>query len=505
VSATKPDPVESPPDEGDVGSTVANAVVAGLRQDREEQKEARRKARRKPTTSKTRFRRGQVLLPHKGETAGDWALFLRDVKRYSGVGKMVANPGIWFPQTNRVMTYQKEGLSVATEVQRKRIRANVADSHKRLEALGAQPGRVFEPDGAVAVEEFSTYGVVRLRFAPGDLLVCDPEGAPGDSAEGEGRRDRGGYDDDWDSDAYPPRDVRSLRTWQRYAPALVWCYSPRYRLRLPFLATDLVEHTFDAKGLDRVVLPLGHRAHLLDLVYRPLHSDAAGRGVNILLFGPPGVGKTFTAVQLAEHTGRPLVTLDGRDLAGGPERFEARIKGVLQRADAWRAVVLCDEADVLLGKRGDSVGNAAFTVALLRLLDQHEGVVVLTSNRAFSIDDAFESRLHGRIFFPALCAGARTEVWRRTLADHGLDADWAVRRFGGDNRLLARCDLDGREVKLAVCNSLSRAQRAGRDVEAADVWEEASRLAADSIHLHESSKASVGFGAGQKDEHWEWE
>lgn len=92
-----------------------------------------------------------------------------------------------------------------------------------------------------------------------------------------------------------------------------------------------------------------------------------GKGLIILLHGPPGVGKTFTAgwsrheinsirpnnylESIADYAQRPLYTLEGTDFAYEYYSREKGLANVLARASRWNAVVLMDEADVFMQER----------------------------------------------------------------------------------------------------------------------------------------------------------
>ena len=66
----------------------------------------------------------------------------------------------------------------------------------------------------------------------------------------------------------------------------------------------------------------------------------------------------------------------------------------LQLATSWNAVLLIDEADVFLEKRGtaDLMRNS-LVATFLRLLEYHSGMLFLTTNRVKAFDEAFLSRV----------------------------------------------------------------------------------------------------------------
>jgi AAA+ superfamily predicted ATPase len=69
-----------------------------------------------------------------------------------------------------------------------------------------------------------------------------------------------------------------------------------------------------------------------------------------VLHGPPGVGKTLTAETIAEYTQKPLYPLNVGELTAQKDVVE-HLQKAFNRASSWDAVLLLDEADVLLEKR----------------------------------------------------------------------------------------------------------------------------------------------------------
>lgn len=480
-------------DPHEVAKTMAQAVVEAEEAVRERRRAERVKRNRRYAEGRSgevtdlRRRRGSLVA---GTTADGWLGtdlgVLGFAKRERGQGK-AARWGVWCPATNRTAILAVEAFRVIPPDELVAFREERLLGLEALERIGVFPGQVLEPN-RVLVREGENY---RFSVGPGDLLVSDPDGLPEpkavqDTPDGVRVINARFYDDEDESEEYPPRDFAGLQRWREFAPPIVWCYALRQRLRLPFKAADIVPHAFDQLGLDRVVMPAGHRAFVLDLA-RMVIGGGHREGVNLLFYGPPGTGKTYTARMLAETMHRPLLTIDGRDLVGGPVGFEVRIRAALQRARNWGAVVLFDEADILLGSR-DGMSNVAYTVALLRLLEHHGGVVVLTSNRPFAIDPAFESRINARLHFPALPAAARAKVWTRAL-------EGKVAADNGDAQALAAVELDGREIQLAMTNAEAEAYSRTEPISLAMVIAHARRLSASREQMRRvGGDKELGFG-----------
>ena len=103
--------------------------------------------------------------------------------------------------------------------------------------------------------------------------------------------------------------------------------------------------------------------------------EGKGEGTILMLFGPPGCGKTLTAEAMAEALHVPLYVVSMGELGVTPEALESRLTAILRLCSQWHALVLIDEAEMLLEKRaaGDVVRNALVCV-MLRILEFYQNI-----------------------------------------------------------------------------------------------------------------------------------
>jgi AAA+ superfamily predicted ATPase len=118
-----------------------------------------------------------------------------------------------------------------------------------------------------------------------------------------------------------------------------------------------------------------------------------GKGLIGLLFGPPGSGKTLTAEAVAETAKMPLYMVSSGALGHDPVDIQHRLSGILKLASHWKAVLLLDEADVFLAERTlTNIERNAIVSIFLRELEYYQGILLLTTNQAQVIDEAFQSQ-----------------------------------------------------------------------------------------------------------------
>ncbi|KAJ3336918.1 hypothetical protein HDU93_001986 [Gonapodya sp. JEL0774] len=256
---------------------------------------------------------------------------------------------------------------------------------------------------------------------------------------------------------------------------------------------------FNATAFDQLVLAPERKRLIRALVkfgdggFEDVVAGKSGGSV-FLLHGAPGTGKTLTAGNeiariarmvfrercgyltrrlhlteaIAEVLQRPLYYVTMGELGVTPEDLERRLSAVLDLCAGWNALVLIDEADVFLEKRAtqDVLRNAMVCV-MLRLVEYHQGILFLTTNRVKNFDPALESRVTVALRYDELTPSARVQVWENLLSRipkgmagrPGLNVDDSV-----DTRKLGEHKLNGRQIKNAIRLALALAEEEGSGV-----------------------------------------
>ncbi|MDT7905704.1 MAG: AAA family ATPase [Sulfolobales archaeon] len=144
----------------------------------------------------------------------------------------------------------------------------------------------------------------------------------------------------------------------------------------------------------------------------------------ILLYGPPGVGKTMMAKALANTLGVKLIMLSGAEiLYKGYEGAVAAVKEVFNRARENKpAIILLDEIDAIAPRREayKSEGNKVVN----QLLTEMDGirtlrdvVVIATTNRIEDVDPALlrPGRFDKVVFMPLPNRDERRDIFEKYL------------------------------------------------------------------------------------------
>ncbi|KAH8886449.1 P-loop containing nucleoside triphosphate hydrolase protein [Thozetella sp. PMI_491] len=222
-----------------------------------------------------------------------------------------------------------------------------------------------------------------------------------------------------------------------------------------------------------------------------------GNGLIILLHGSPGTGKTLTAESVAEIAEKPLYRVTCGDIGTEAEDVERYLETVLYLGKTWDSVLLLDEADVFLEERtmADLQRNSLVSV-FLRVLEYYEGILILTSNRVGTFDEAFKSRIQVAIHYDNLTKKSRKAIWRNffDMIEESTDEDANMAEL--ERRLddLAAEEMNGRQIRNAL---LTARQLAKHRKERLD-WE----------HLSQVIKTSGAFNKylktvrGHSDDQW---
>lgn len=156
-------------------------------------------------------------------------------------------------------------------------------------------------------------------------------------------------------------------------------------------------------------------------------------GINILLYGKPGTGKTETVFQLAKATGRDIVKVDISEIKscwfGESEKqvkelflnYKRCCEQALAKQDGKLPILLINEADAVLSKRRETLSLStsqtenAIQNILLEEMENQQGIIIATTNLAGNFDAAFERRFLFKIKFENPTMEAKKAIWQSKL------------------------------------------------------------------------------------------
>ena len=253
-------------------------------------------------------------------------------------------------------------------------------------------------------------------------------------------------------------------------------YSMKNKKWLEFSIGSVRDIKFNENAFESLVMPEDHKELILALTESQAKNKESfddiiqgkGKGMIMLLSGPPGVGKTLTAESVAENMRVPLYMMSAGDLGHSSSEVESALSNVLEMATKWDAILLLDEADVFLEQRSahDLERNKLVSI-FLRILEYYEGILFLTTNRVENIDAAFQSRIHISMQYEELSVSSRKHVWTNFLAASSKGKAHCF--TDKDLSQLAQRKMNGREIKNVLKTAQLLASRKGEGLGAKHV------------------------------------
>lgn len=250
---------------------------------------------------------------------------------------------------------------------------------------------------------------------------------------------------------------------------LGFAFSEKYWLE--FSLSGIEEIKWNAEAFDSLVLPDKIKQNLKGLVSSHRFNAAKtiddviqgkGKGLNVVLHGPPGVGKTLTGESIAEYLKCPLYAVSAGELGTNSRSLEQDLNRIMDITHSWGAILLLDEADVFLeARQPHDIHRNSLVSVFLRLTEYYQGILFLTTNRVETFDEAFQSRIHMGIRYENLQPKARKKIWQHHVGKveamtEKESGEKAVKRFTeADFDELSKRNMNGRQIKNTVKTSQS--------------------------------------------------
>ncbi len=201
------------------------------------------------------------------------------------------------------------------------------------------------------------------------------------------------------------------------------------RIRVGHRVGEVAQRVTQTAKWDQVVLPAPVLTVVKEMVAFAKHGEKVlgdwgfaaryhyGLGLTALFSGPPGTGKTMLAGLIARELGLDLFRIDlSRVLSKYIGETEQRLGRLFEEGKRGGVALLFDEADSLFARRTEvksSVDRYANLEVnfLLQKMEEYSGVVILTTNFADSIDEAFKRRIRFHAQFPMPNQEEREQLW----------------------------------------------------------------------------------------------
>lgn len=191
--------------------------------------------------------------------------------------------------------------------------------------------------------------------------------------------------------------------------------------------------------------------------------------IGVLLYGPPGCGKTLVAKAIANQSGANFISIKGPELLNkfvGESERSVRMVFARGRASA-PCVLFFDELDALAPRRGSDRANPSSERVVNQLLTEMDGVesreqvyVIGATNRPDMIDPAMlrPGRLDKLLYVPLPNPSQRVSILETIGRKYPVDNDISLESVGLDHRMNgfsgADCASLMREASLTALKSV---------------------------------------------------
>ena len=250
--------------------------------------------------------------------------------------------------------------------------------------------------------------------------------------------------------------------------------APRVSFRFP------AQRLETSMSWNDLVLPARTQAQVKELEHWVQHEGALmdqwelrkriRPGCRALFYGPPGTGKTLTGTLLGKVTGREVYRVDlSLVISKYIGETEKNLAALFDKAEHKDWILFFDEADALFGKRSqlrdshDRYANQEVSF-LLQRVEVFDGLIVLSTNLATNVDEAFARRFEQVIYFPMPGVSERHAIWHKAMPPKvGLEPKVDLRRLASDYKVSGGTIIN--VVRYACLQAITRGEKTLRQAD----------------------------------------
>jgi transitional endoplasmic reticulum ATPase len=216
-------------------------------------------------------------------------------------------------------------------------------------------------------------------------------------------------------------------------------------------AVPLEYHVIEKKVIDAITTVVSHKI--------------SGAGINILLYGKPGTGKTEFSRALGRKLGKKVYEVKNitEDTYNEKNRSMLRYRALFacqRMVDEATSLVVVDEADGMLNTR--DFFNSANTIEkgqINKILDETKNVIIWITNRFEGIDESTMRRFDYTVGFEKLTFYQRKSVWQLGLEKYGLTGMFSSEEI---EAFTTNYEISAGSIDIAIRNA-ARIKAAGKE------------------------------------------